>query len=141
MNKLHHILVPVDGSEHSRTAVEQAMDLAQQYPVEISFLYVINLQKVAVDSYLLDEILASQRATGEKILSHITSHIPTNLKANSFVEEGHPADVIVAFARENKVDLIIMGNRGLGAIKSVLLGSVSQHVIQHAHCSVMISKS
>lgn len=141
MNKLHHILVPVDGSEHSCVAVAQAIDLAQQYPIEISFLYVINLQKIAVDSYLLDEILASQRETGKKILSHITSHIPVDLKVASFVEEGHPADVIVAFAKKNKVDLIIMGSRGLGAIKSVLLGSVSQHVIQHAHCSVLISKS
>lgn len=141
MSKLQHILVPIDGSEHSRTAVEQAVDLAQNYPVKISFLYVINLQKVAVDSYLLDEILESQRVTGHKILSHVTENIPPDLNIALFVEEGHPSDVIVRFAKEKQADLIIMGNRGLGAIKSALLGSVSQHVIQHAHCSVMISKN
>ena len=53
-------------------------------------------------------------------------------------ESGHPAEQILRVACEEDVDLIVMGSRGLSEWKALLLGSVSAHVIHHAHCSVLI---
>ena len=53
-------------------------------------------------------------------------------------ERGHPAEVIVQYADLGKFDLIVLGNRGLGTFRSLLLGSVSDGVLHHAHSSVLI---
>ena len=51
---------------------------------------------------------------------------------------GHPADVILAEAEQMKADLIVSGARGLGAVKRLLLGSVSTKILHHSPCSVLI---
>ncbi len=56
------------------------------------------------------------------------------------VVEGDPAEQILIYAREENVDAIIMGNRGLGALKGLLMGSVSQKVSSHTECSCMTVK-
>lgn len=53
---------------------------------------------------------------------------------------GDPANEILATAREEKADIIAMGTRGLGAVKGLVMGSVSQKVVQHAACSVITVK-
>ncbi|MCW3053599.1 MAG: hypothetical protein JWN14_2769, partial [Chthonomonadales bacterium] len=53
-------------------------------------------------------------------------------------EIGHPIDRIVAVARDIQADLIVLGSRGLGGWKSYLLGSVSDGVLHHAHCPVLV---
>ena len=56
------------------------------------------------------------------------------------METGSPAPVIIDVAEEHGVDLIVMGSRGLGLVKGVLLGSVSQYVVENAKCAVMVVK-
>ena len=51
---------------------------------------------------------------------------------------GKPADEILTVAKQDKADLIVTGAKGLGAIRRVLLGSVSTRVVQHAHCGVLV---
>jgi nucleotide-binding universal stress UspA family protein len=54
------------------------------------------------------------------------------------VSQRHPADSIVQVAEETGADLVVMGSRGLGGIKRALMGSVSDSVVRHAHCPVMV---
>lgn len=140
MKKIQHILVPIDGSEHSINAIEQAISLAENQSIKLSFLYVTNIQKISVDSYLLDEILKSHHHMGENILKNAKEKVPSGIDAKTYLEEGTPSTTIVNFAKRNNVDLIIMGTRGLGSVQSALLGSVSHDVIHHATCSVMLCK-
>lgn len=56
------------------------------------------------------------------------------------IVDGDPAEQILGFARDNDVDAIIMGSRGLGSLKGLLMGSVSQKVSAHAQCSCMTVK-
>ena len=66
--------------------------------------------------------------------------VPEGILKESFSDTGAPAVVVLDFAESNNIDLIIMGSRGLGVVKGVLLGSVSQYVVEQAKCPVMVVK-
>jgi nucleotide-binding universal stress UspA family protein len=59
-------------------------------------------------------------------------------KIRTVVREGRPAVVLVDYAKDHQMDLLVVGSRGLGALEAALLGSVSQKVSQLAGCSVLI---
>lgn len=61
-----------------------------------------------------------------------------NLAYTPSKEMGHPAATIIRVAEDEKCDLILLGSRGLGEVKRFLLGSVSDAVVHHAHCPVLI---
>ncbi len=64
-----------------------------------------------------------------------------SLKARAILKEGHPAHTIVTTAAEEGADMIVIGSRGLGGLKKVLLGSVSSAVIQEAeNCTIAVVK-
>jgi nucleotide-binding universal stress UspA family protein len=62
------------------------------------------------------------------------------LTVEKIMEPGHPADRIMKAANEKGYDLIVMGSQGNSGIRDVLLGSVTNHVCQHAKCSVLIAR-
>lgn len=133
-------LVAVDGSEHGWKAAHIAGDLARAL---MSELWVV----VAYDPmppYYLGDVL-SQKAIDErqswadeifaKAILEI-GEIETELHRE--ILEGPAAEAILAVADTRKVDLIIMGTRGLGRLASMLIGSQSQKVIGQANCPVML---
>jgi nucleotide-binding universal stress UspA family protein len=64
-----------------------------------------------------------------------------NAKVDIVVEESpSPADAICKYAEKNGFDLIVIGNKGAGAVERFLIGSVSSQVVSHSHCSVMVVK-
>ncbi|MGO4910137.1 universal stress protein [Pseudorhodobacter sp. W20_MBD10_FR17] len=79
-------------------------------------------------SVLGEQITASAKARCAK---QGVKNIKTSVRTGDYAEE------IVIAARESKVDMIVIGSRGLGVLKSTVLGSVSQKVLHHAHCSVL----
>ena len=66
--------------------------------------------------------------------------VPSGIEKEAFSETGSPAVVILDFAAANDIELIIMGSRGLGIVKGVLLGSVSQYIVEQAKCPVLVVK-
>ena len=66
--------------------------------------------------------------------------VPEGVEKEAFSETGSPAVVILDFLEEHDVDLVVMGSRGLGVMKGVLLGSVSQYVVEQAKCPVLVVK-
>ncbi len=140
MGDFKHILVPVDGSESSDRAIDKAVTIAKLYGAEIDFLYVANINQLAINACLSDAILEAVMKAGNVILERAIERIPEGVTARQSAETGSPAVVILDFANEHDVDLIVMGSRGLGVVKGVLLGSVSQHLVEQAHCPVMVVK-
>lgn len=140
MEGFQRILVPVDGSDSSDRAIEQAVALAQVCGGRISFLYVANINQLAINACLSDAILEAVTKAGNVILDRALEKVPSEIKADGFSETGSPAVVILEFANAQNVDLIVMGSRGLGVVKGVLLGSVSQHLVEQAKCPVMVVK-
>ncbi len=134
------IMVPVDGSESSERALEQAIELAVALKAKLSFLYVANVNQLAVNSCLSAELLEAVNKAGDVILSHAEERVPEGVEAERLLETGSPASAIVDVAEDIGSDLIVMGSRGLGLVKGVLLGSVSQYVVENAKCAVMVVK-
>lgn len=135
------ILVPVDGSLGSDRAVAQAISIASSCNAKIFFLYVANINQLAINAYLSDAILAAVKKAGQVILDRAENMMPSDIEYETFSETGSPAVTILDFEERLGVDLIVMGSRGLGLIKGVLLGSVSQYVVEQSKCPVLVVKS
>ena len=137
---IKNVLVPVDGSEGAARAIEQAIMIAKMCDAKINFLYVANINQLAINAVLSDAILDSVTKAGNVILERAMEMVPEGILKESFSDTGAPAVVVLDFAESNNIDLIIMGSRGLGVVKGVLLGSVSQYVVEQAKCPVMVVK-
>ena len=131
---MKNILVPVDGSEGADRAIEQAVTLAKICGAKLNFLYVANINQLAINAVLSDAILDSVTKAGNVVLDRAMEMVPEGIEKESFSDTGSPAVVVLDFAETNDIDLIVMGSRGLGVVKGVLLGSVSQYVVEQSKC-------
>lgn len=132
---LRRILLAVDGSPASGKAVRFLIrtinplgEGPDQEPIVATVVHVMPFLKYP-------ELREAGRAIAQRSADKLA-------KAGFQVEEaarlGKPADEILTVAKEHKVDLIVTGAKGLGAIGRALLGSVSTRVVQHATCSVLV---
>ena len=138
--EVKNILVPVDGSEGSDRAVTQAISLAEACGAKLNFLYVANINQLAINACLSDAILDAVTKAGNVILDRVMDMVPTGVEQEAFSETGSPAVVILDFATDKEMDMIVMGSRGLGVVKGVLLGSVSQYIVEQSKCPVLVVK-
>ncbi len=135
-----NIVVPVDGSEGSDRAVAEAIAMAESCEAKLNFLYVANINQLAINACLSDAILEAVTKAGNVILDRAMEMVPSGIEKQAYSETGSPAVVILDFSLANDADLIVMGSRGLGIVKGVLLGSVSQYIVEQAKCPVLVVK-
>jgi nucleotide-binding universal stress UspA family protein len=133
------IVVAYDGSDHSKAALEQAVALAVAFD---SIVWVVHVYPRAFDllSYSeLERLVAQREAKGQDVLREARQHYSTqSLDVREELLEGPEAEAILSVADTRDADLIIMGTRGFSALQGLLLGSVSQKVLHHARCPVMV---
>jgi nucleotide-binding universal stress UspA family protein len=137
------ILVPVDGSENSRRAFDKALSLAKDSGATLTAIHVIESPPtVYVESQkLLDNLLANYRKESSKVLDQFEEIAEKQgIKIQAFIMEGDPASNIINYAKNEGFDMIVIGSRGLGKIKEMMLGSTSRKVIHYAHCPVLVVK-
>jgi nucleotide-binding universal stress UspA family protein len=134
------LLVAMDDSEFARKALEKAMKLAHLEPSEIAVINVVP-QLGAVDE-LPPRLAEKIKRSGKNILKEAEKTvIKDGIKVEVVLEEGvSPAQNIVSYAEENKIDLICIGHRGKSNLEKFFLGSVAMRVASHSPCSVMIVK-
>jgi nucleotide-binding universal stress UspA family protein len=135
------IVVGVDGSKGSVHALEFALEEAKVRGAEVKAVsawhvpvstYNTGWVPVGIDPSDFERIA---RAALERSLKEADA-AESNVTVTPILREGQPADVLVAEARE--ADLLVVGSRGLGGFKGLLLGSVSQQCAHHASCPVAI---
>jgi nucleotide-binding universal stress UspA family protein len=144
------ILVPTDGSEHAGKAINFACDLAKKYDATLYLLHVVQESKIpeGFDYYIRVEDIdrpkgqAYREEVGERIVENGKTQAKAKDAANikTAILLGDPAQRILESAMANDIDIIIMGSRGLGEIKSLLLGSVSSKVFNSADCACVTVK-
>ena len=139
------LLLPVDGSDVSLKAVQVAMQLLQQGLA--ANIVLANVQEpanlyemmTAPDPEVLERV---SQAAGVDILAPAQAILTmAKVEFESEVASGDPAHTIVDIAERYGCDLIIMGARGTSALRSALLGSVSNEVLHAARVPVMIVKA
>lgn len=140
------ILVCYDGSKGSKKALEIAKHMASlDSAVEVNLISVVQIQlpyEMYAGSFLIDQrkLISEYEEHANKLLDDIKKEWTLPNRIYSHVFEGNPAEEIVDFASRHKMDLVVIGNRSLGPVKELLLGSVSHHVVQKAHCPVLVAK-
>lgn len=142
------IVVPVDGSENSKLAVEHAVSIAVGCGAEVIAVHVANIvsaissfdQTPISGGYVSEQLAEDMEETGKEVLSEAVGLIPDTVSVKSVFEVGSPGPAVLAVAKKYDADLIVMGSRGLGLLKGIFLGSVSSYVTSHATCPVLIVK-
>lgn len=144
-NAVDRILVPIDFSDHSRKALDEAAKLADQMQAKLMLLHVIEdsvmppFYMVGVD-HLLSATEISDQAESE--LSKMADLFKTAPKgATIHVARGRAAHEIVRFCERQNVDLIVMSTHGLTGLEHFLLGSVAEKVVRSAPCAVLTLKA
>ena len=122
------ILVAVDGSRHADMAAVAAGNLAKRCGMPLTVLAVCASDDLSCELVkpLADRVRDLLRQDG--------------VAADSVALEGKPADAIIQAARDNDCDLIVLGSHGRTGLDRILMGSVSQQVVTHAKCPVLVVK-
>ena len=148
MSSFNSILVAVDGSPNSMRAAEMAVDLAKKNGAHLYVLSVISTPVFAATgiqetpaSDVAGEFFDKAKKDAEGVVAGVVSKANAEgLKVRGEIIENVPSvvEAISDYAEEWKVELIIVGTRGLSGFKKLLLGSVSSALVAHAPCSVLV---
>jgi nucleotide-binding universal stress UspA family protein len=135
------ILVAADGSAHALRAAEHAIDIARYDSDTLLIIaYVLDPDQVKND-VLQNWNTLNQTDIRKKRVQKVEEKATTaGVKFETVVLHGEPGPVLVKYANENKLDLIVLGSRGLNALQEFVLGSVSHKVAKRANCPVLIVK-
>ena len=134
------ILVPLDGSIYSEKSLERACDFADAFGSDLILIYVV---EKSIPINLLDrkEYLEILRKFGTNVLEKANKKLSKKgITAKIFLKEGNIVNEIEKTVKKEKCDLIVVGNKGLGSVSRLILGSVSNKISQSSSCSVLIVK-
>jgi len=140
------ILVPVDGSEISYRALDAGLFFSEKLGSNITVIHVmedIPITHIESQKLLNDmlEISAACKQQGQDILSKCSETANNKgMMVNTILLKGNPASIILDFCKNGKYDVIIMGNRGMGKIREIILGSVSSKILHNSSCPVLLIK-
>jgi len=143
------ILVAVDGSQNSARAAEAAIDLAKKNDAKLYVLSVIPAPRYAAtgaqgsvgSGAVAEEFFDRAKKDAEAFVGGFVSKAESQgLRVRGEITENVPSvvEAIADYAQEWRVDLIVVGTRGLSGFKKLLLGSVSGALVSHAPCSVLV---
>jgi nucleotide-binding universal stress UspA family protein len=140
------ILAPLDGSQLSECSLNHVKAIAQgcQVPEVIILRVVEPIHSTDIAAYAeaginIDVLMDDIESTAQKYTSKIAEDLKTSgIAATGMVLVGPAADMIMKYADENGVDLIIMSTHGRSGISRWLLGSVAERVVRHSHIPVLV---
>ena|SRR5215211_1649817 len=151
------ILLASDGSSEAELATRTAVDLARMSESELHVIYVLNaipsallypetidLEGVEMPDPELQEDL--QRRSEQRGMELLDAEVERVRSAGGTVAEAHltmgdPEREIIHLAEDLGAGLVVMGSRGHGGIRRALMGSVSDSVVRHAHCPVLVVRN
>jgi len=139
-----NVLVPIDGSAHAARALAEAVDLVQATGASLTVMTsvadaatwpAIAVPTAAIETQaLLDDFEREHRA----LLDDAVASLPNGIDATKVLSHGPAGPAIVEQVGRGEHDLVVMGSRGRGEIKALLLGSVSHHVLHASPVAVLV---
>jgi nucleotide-binding universal stress UspA family protein len=142
------ILVCVDGSECGKHAARITVVLATKFGSDVILVNVCDIGLALAPYMMVPEAVPDVKGIEESlneaqkaILADTQAFFEeTGITSKPRAETGQPVETILRVAEQEEVDLIVLGSRGMGGFKRLMLGSVSDGVLHHAFCPVMIVK-
>ena len=148
--ELGSVLIATDGSESANEAIGFFLSLPLGKKVRVRLLSAVEAASYPTSApglirsqlkAMIAQLERERRAHVEKVLDRAAQELMGKLtRVTRSMPTGHPADEIVAAAANFDADLVVVGARGLGGMKRLLLGSVSERVLRDARCPVLIVK-
>ncbi|MGY3879495.1 universal stress protein [Aeromonas enteropelogenes] len=140
MSSIKTLLCPVDFSHMSQAVLDYAVFMAQTHQAQLKLIHVVD-QLHGFDSYKIlhmtaIEITHEMERQARTQLKELIATQP--IPATFDIRFGRAADEIVIQAKEDEVDLIVMGSHGRSGITHLLVGSVAESVVRHAPCPVLV---
>ena len=134
-----HVLVPMDGSDHARAALNLAVELAGEHEAKVSVVGALDaeaLMQAPFNAAIGDDSLAAY----QRYVDAQLAHVPEAHRGSAVARYGEPAAAICAYAREANADVVVMSTHGVGAWGGYALGSVALKVLQNAPCPVLMKR-
>ena len=139
MSHIETILLATDGSPASELASEEAIDLATQVEARLLVVSVLGASSRPSEASAETGSMADSRdSLTTKAQAIVQRAKAAGADATFLVWEGEPGEAIVAAADSENADLIVVGSHGRSGVSRFLIGSVSDFVVRHAHCPVMV---
>lgn len=142
-----HILVPLDGSELAEKALDDAVSLAEASHADITLLQVIPTIEQVLGSgtghpIYIDQQWASKKAEAIDYLDNIGKRLDCKeIKVHPAVEMGSAPEIIISYAHNHPVDLIVMATHGRSGLKRWVYGSVADKVLRGADLPVLLVRT
>ena len=134
-----NILLAFDGSEYSSKALTYAKNMSEQYQATLWLVHVFSHTSQLLGGEDFERLFAKRKCAGQVVLDGALEKLgEPAFDVRQELREGPEAESILEVAGSSQSDLIVMGTRGLGALKGLLLGSVSRKVIHYSTCPVMV---
>jgi nucleotide-binding universal stress UspA family protein len=138
----HRILVAVDGSEHADRALAQAIDLAESEHARLTIFTAVVAPPAGAylggGSAVAAQIARAAQTEAEALLRVAAGRVPEGVSVSTVLSNDPVRPALLHQIRSGSHDLVVMGSRGRGALRSALLGSVSHHVLHHSPAPVLI---
>jgi nucleotide-binding universal stress UspA family protein len=138
---MKRIVIAYDGSDGSREALEQGVELARTAGAVATLVYVRHAPLSIVGDPFYDRALSRELRRGRDVLDEARAYAAdAGVAAESELLEGRPAEQILELARLRGADLVVVGSRGRSAVAEAVLGSVSQAVVHGADRPVLVAR-
>jgi nucleotide-binding universal stress UspA family protein len=138
----HNILVAIDGSPDADQALTQAIDLAESEHTRLMLFSALvtppSVAYVGVSGALTASLIGDAKAEAETILRTAVQRVPDRVSVSTVLSSEPVRQALIHQIVTGQHDLVVMGSRGRGAVRSVLLGSVSHYVLHHSPIPVLI---
>jgi nucleotide-binding universal stress UspA family protein len=138
----HNILVAVDGSEHADRALTEAIDLARASNARLTIITGVGEPRTGTTIALASGAAAALGPAlldeADRILRAAAARVPDDISVTTILTEQPIRQAILKRVKEGHHDVVVMGSRGRGTVRSALLGSVSHHILHHSPVPVLI---
>jgi nucleotide-binding universal stress UspA family protein len=138
----HNILVAVDGSPHADRALTEAIDLARGSHARLTIITAAGDPRTGTMMALASGAAATlgpaMLREADRILRAAADRVPDDISVTTILTEKPIRQAILKRIVEGNHDIVVMGSRGRGAVRSAVLGSVSHHILHHSPVPVLI---
>ncbi len=137
-----NILVAIDGSSDADRALGHAIDLAASEHAKLTIFSAVPspppFAYATPGAAALSDLAEQARAETEQIVRDALARVPDDVSVTSVIKDEPPKPALLKQISSGGHDLVVMGSRGRGAVRSALLGSVSHHVLHHSGVPALI---